>query len=93
MAMRHVRQREHRKRRMELEAHLNKERSSKTDRVLLILSKTESLVFEQKRGKKTSSVQRKKSSNHYSEFGISAHGREKRKGKSMPPREVRDLLF
>lgn len=78
---------------MELEAHLKKDRMSKTDRILLILSKSEPSLVEDKRVKKSSSCKKMKSSNNYAEFGISAHGREKRRGKSMPPREVRDLLF
>lgn len=88
MAIRHVRQREYRKKRMELEACLTKDRLSKTDRILLIISKFEPSVVEEKRGSKASTGKKKKGNNYYAEFGISAHGREKRKGKSMAPKDI-----
>lgn len=90
MAMRHVRQREHRKRCNELEARLQKKRLSRTDEVLLIISRYETSSDCGKGEKETSPKPRKKTDNFYAEYGISARGREKIKGKSKPVRELLD---
>ncbi|WP_238340110.1 hypothetical protein [Citrobacter sp. NCU1] len=92
MAMRHVRQREYRKRCLELDAHLNRTKVSKVEKVILIVSKLEAISSEigsaQKQIMKRS-VKRSRDT-LFSDYGISVHGREKRRGKSRPVRELLD---
>ncbi len=89
MAMRHVRLREYRKRCQHLNNHLSKRRLSKTDKIMLLLSKDRQPVLAEDTN---TAVRAKtpKSRTINTEYGIGAHGREKRKGKSIMPTELLD---
>lgn len=90
MAMRHVRQREHRKRSLRIDTHLSRAKISKVEKVILIVSKLEVITSEIVSIQKPTKKRRMKGSgvNPFSDYGISAHGREKRKGKSKPVNEL-----
>ncbi|MHB9331410.1 hypothetical protein ACP3S7_28330 [Phytobacter ursingii] len=86
MAMRHVRQREHRKRCLRLDAHLKRTKVSRVEKVILIVTKLEAISSDIGSASQQSIKRNINRSidNPFSEYGISAHGREKRKGKSRP---------
>jgi len=87
MGMRHVRIKKHRTLNATLETYLNKNRVSRVDRIVTIVCSQPREIQETKSVSKKKP--RKKASpctDIYNEYGVSAIGREKRKGKSMPPR-------
>ncbi|TNV16111.1 hypothetical protein FH968_19930 [Buttiauxella sp. B2] len=85
MAMLHVRLRKYQKQISAIETHLNKERVSKSEKIISLVVKQERPP---KKAKEPVKPKKKRNYNPYSDYGISAIGREKRKGKSMPPREL-----
>ncbi|EGH9360844.1 hypothetical protein IFG57_004006 [Salmonella enterica] len=89
MSMRHVRQRALKKKCLDIEAFLKKDRLPKIDRVILQATRSIS-PGESSKINLGETVQKKKNKSRalYKELGISATGKEKRKGRSRPPVEV-----